>query len=58
MNLNENPPAPTLEWQQPGITPDWSEFPAHNRQEILTILADMLLNCQKKAQEGEDELPS
>lgn len=61
MNPLQNPPAMTLDWMplripQTGISPDWTRLPDQNRQEMLTILADMLLNSQKKTQEEEADV--
>lgn len=44
--------------EQKGKPPDWKELPEQKRQEMVMILAEMLLNCERRAREGDDEAQS
>ncbi len=44
------------EWDKE--VPDWKAFPEQERQEVVMILAGMLLNCRPRGKEGDDESES
>ena len=58
VNQSEDRRVLSLEWEQQGDLPQWMEFPDQKRQEVLLILAGMLLNCERPTGEAEDEAQS
>lgn len=55
MDKTKEPKLRTLRWEQKGALPEWDAYPEQKRQEMVVILAGMLLNSQQRGQEGEDE---
>jgi hypothetical protein len=45
-----------LTWAWQGQLPEWLEIPDHNRQELVAILAEMLINHWRGTrEEGSDD---
>lgn len=55
MQKLEKAKTPELQWERKGELPDWTALPERQKEALLLILAEMMVNYPRQAEEGQNE---